>query len=47
MNKDALIDFILTHSTYATREELENMSIESLIMIKVQIEIELTQKFYN
>jgi len=47
MDKEYLIGYILTYSVSANMEELEKMSIEALIMIKVQIEIELEQKLYN
>jgi len=47
MEKDYLIEFILKYSVTAKKEELHEMSVESLVMIKVQIELELAQKLYN
>lgn len=47
MDREYLIGYILTYSVNANKEGLEKMSVEALVMIKVQIEIELAQKFYN
>ncbi len=47
MEKEKLIKFILHFNTKATKEHLEKMSVESLMMIKVQIELELQQQLFN
>lgn len=47
MDREYLIKYILAYSKTAKREDLEKMSTESLVMIKVQIELELGQIFYN
>jgi len=47
MEKEKLIEFILHFSKKALKENLEKMSIESLMMIKVQIELELQQQLFN
>lgn len=47
MDREYLIKYILAYSKSAIRENLEKMSTESLVIIKVQIELELEQKFYN
>lgn len=47
MNRDYLIKYIMAYSKSAAKEDLEKMSTESLVIIKVQIELELEQKFYN
>jgi hypothetical protein len=47
MEKDDLIEFIVKYSSASSRPELEEMTLESLVMIKVQLELELKQKFCN
>lgn len=47
MDREYLIKYILAYSKSASREDLEKMSTESLVIIKVQIELELEQKSYN
>lgn len=47
MDREYLIKYILAYSKTATKEDLEKMSTESLVIIKVQIELELEQIFYN
>lgn len=41
MERNYIINFILLHNKNATMEELELLSISSLVMIKLQIELEL------
>jgi hypothetical protein len=41
MERDYIINFILLHNRNLTMEELELLSIGSLVMIKLQIELEL------
>lgn len=41
MERDYIINFILLHNKNTTIEELEFLSIGSLVMIKLQIELEL------
>ncbi len=41
MERDYIINFILLHNRKASMEELELLSIGSLVMIKLQIELEL------
>jgi hypothetical protein len=47
MEKEDIIDFILIYNLKADRTELEKLSVEALLMIKVQIELKLEQQFYN
>lgn len=47
MDREYLIIYILEYSKIAVREDLEKMTTESLVIVKVQIELELEQIFYN
>ena len=47
MDREYLIKYILAYSKSAVREDLEKMTIESLVIIKVKIELELEQILYN
>lgn len=39
MNKEDLIKFILENDPKATKENLEQLSLAALVMLKVQIEL--------
>lgn len=41
MERDYIINFILFHNKNCTVEELDSLSFGSLVMIKLQIELEL------
>lgn len=40
LDKDSIIDFILFHDKKIHRDDLVSLSLDSLILIKVQVEIE-------
>lgn len=44
LNKNDLITFIVQNSSIARRSELEPLSIETLVIYKVQLEINLYKK---
>lgn len=44
MNREYFITFILVHNPTHDKKQLEDLSIEALVMIKVQIELELMNK---
>lgn len=44
MDRDSLIKYILENSSDCTRRELEKLTTDMLIIIKVQVEIELSKK---
>ena len=39
MNRDDLIQYIIKHDPKAIKEKLEHLSLEALVMLKVQLEI--------
>ena len=47
MSREELIGYILRYSARESREALELMSTESLLLIKNCIETELRQQWYN
>ncbi|HRG00520.1 MAG TPA: hypothetical protein PKZ75_05360 [Bacteroidia bacterium] len=44
MDRAYLISFILLHNPNQEKKQLEELSTESLVMIKVQLELELINK---
>lgn len=44
MDRDSLIKYILKFSTSYKSDELEKMNTQSLVILKVQIEIEQSKK---
>lgn len=47
MNREYLISFILLHYPNRDKKQLEKLSTESLVMIKVQLELELINNSQN
>lgn len=44
MDRECLISYIILHNSTHDKKQLEGLSTESLVMIKVQIELELMNK---
>lgn len=44
MEREYLISFILLHNPAHDKKQLEELSTESLVMIKIQLEFELMSK---
>lgn len=44
MDREYLISFILLHDPGQNKKKLESLSTESLVMIKVQLELKLMSK---
>lgn len=44
MDREYLISFILLHKPNQDKKQLEKLSTESLVMIKVQLELDLMNK---
>jgi hypothetical protein len=43
LNKESLIEYIIQHNPNLKKDTLLKLSIESLVVIKVQLEIELSK----
>jgi|GEM_PF-6111045 len=44
MDREYLISFIIVHNSTHDKKQLEGLSTEYLVMIKVQLELELMNK---
>ncbi len=40
LDRDSIIEYILLHNKKIQRRDLDGLSVESLVLIKVQVEIE-------
>lgn len=40
LNRDSIIDYILLHNKKIIKSDLEKLSLEALVVIKVQVELE-------
>lgn len=44
LSREEIIQFILKHNSASKKEELETLSLTSLVIIKTQLEIEIMKK---